>query len=338
MDFFVAPDPLFKVLTLRYSFTKASRRFFHFFCSETPVKKIIFRYLASGCSFADLHYSYRLGRTTISEIVQEVCESIWINLKIECLSPPTTESWLDIAQGFESRANFPHIIGAIDGKHIRVIKPANTGTLYYNYKHFFSIVLLAVCDSNYKFTYVDIGAYGKCSDSSVFKDSGFYKNLMNGNCNIPDDAVIEGIEGQMPYFLVGDEAFSLSNHILRPFAGNNLTRNKRIFNYRLSRARRYIECTFGILANKWRIFHRPINVNIKLAVSIVKACCILHNFVRERHGVNFEQTLHAQHDEGLEDIPRGPVQRASRSVINNRNLLADYFLNANMLPWQDRFT
>lgn len=94
----------------------------------------------------------------------------------------------------------------------------------------------------------------------------------------------------MPYFLVGDEAFGLSNHVLRPFAGNNLGRNKRIFNYRLCRARRYIECTFGILANKWRIFHRPLNVNIKLAVSITKASCLLHNFTRERHGVNFEHT------------------------------------------------
>lgn len=98
-------------------------------------------------------------------------------MKIECLPQPTTETWLDIAKKFESRANFPHIIGAIDGKHICVIKPANTGSLYYNYKHFFSINLLALCDSNYKFIYVDTGAYGKCSDSSVFKDS-LYKKLM----------------------------------------------------------------------------------------------------------------------------------------------------------------
>jgi hypothetical protein len=66
---------------------------------------------------------------------------------------------------------------------------------------------------------------------------------------------------------------------------------KRIFNYLLSRARRYIECTFGILANKWRIFHRLINVNTDFAEDIIKACCILHNCVRERDCYNFEHTL-----------------------------------------------
>jgi len=88
----------------------------------------------------------------------------------------------------------------------------------------------------------------------------------------------------MTYVIVGDEVFGLSENIMCPYGGNNLTMSKKIFNYRLSRARRYIECTFGILSNKWRTFHRPLNVKLDLAQNIIKACCILHNFVRVRDG------------------------------------------------------
>jgi hypothetical protein len=48
----------------------------------------------------------------------------------------------------------------------------------------------------------------------------------------------------MPFVLVGDEAFALSEHVLRPYPNINWTRLKHIFNYRLSRARRIVECTF----------------------------------------------------------------------------------------------
>lgn len=88
---------------------------------------------------------------------------------------PSTQMWLEISNKFETFANFPNCIGAVDGKHIRVIKPTDTGSLYFNYKHYFSIVLIGVCDSNYSFVAIYVGAYGKSSDSSIFKESMFYK-------------------------------------------------------------------------------------------------------------------------------------------------------------------
>lgn len=87
---------------------------------------------------------------------------------------PTQEHWLKTAETFLSVTNFPNCIGAIDGKHIRIVKPAHIGSLYYNYKHFFPTVLLAVCDANYCFIAVDIGDYGKNSDSPIFKNSILY--------------------------------------------------------------------------------------------------------------------------------------------------------------------
>jgi len=126
---------------------------------------------------SDLHIDYRIGLSTISNIIREVCESLWIKFKQSCL-PPIKEELLDkVAIEFEERANFPHVIGAIDGKHIRVIKPEDSASINFNYKHFFSILLLAVCDSNYKLVYIDVGAPGKSSDSTTFKNSKLNKLL-----------------------------------------------------------------------------------------------------------------------------------------------------------------
>ncbi|XP_049782855.1 uncharacterized protein LOC126184506 [Schistocerca cancellata] len=95
-------------------------------------------YLATGCSFMELHYGYRLGHTTITEIVREVYILLWQKVYAS-KAMLTTEEWLKIANTFEKKANFPHCIGAIDGKHVRMIKPAHSGSLHYNYKNYFSI-------------------------------------------------------------------------------------------------------------------------------------------------------------------------------------------------------
>lgn len=85
--------------------------------------------------------------------------------------PEKTEDWKNIANDFYQRTQFTSCIGAVDGKHIRIKMPAGSGSLFYNYKHFFSILLLAVVDANYCFIAVDVGAVGKSSDSNVFKNS-----------------------------------------------------------------------------------------------------------------------------------------------------------------------
>lgn len=249
-----------------------------------------------------------------------------------CLPNPTKEHWLKISEGFKNHANFPNCLGAIDGKHIRVIKPAHSGSLNRNYKQFFSIVLLAVCDAEYNFVAVNVGADGKEGDSTIFKDSKFHRALINNEMDIPEARRISNTSNEtFPFVLVGDEAFMLSDNVMRPYGGSNLTVKKKVFNYRLSRARRYIECTFGILVNKWRIFHRALNVAREFAIKIVNVCCLLHNYVRRRDGFRFEETLEVH---GLEDVLIGNVPRANRRSSHFRDGFADYFENEGQLPWQ----
>lgn len=139
----------------------------------------------------------------------------------------------------------------------------------------------------------------------------------------------------MPYTFIGDEAFSFSQHLMRPFSGKVLSFLKRIFNYRLSRVRRNVESVFGILSNKWKIFHKPKNANFDLSILLVKTCCALHNFIRDRDGFNFEDTMTGLFD--IEQNPSGP-SRAPNQLIQTRNKLAEYFVSdTGSVPWQANY-
>ena len=78
---------------------------------------------------------------------------------------------------------------------------------------------------------------------------------------------------------VGDDAFPMRHNLLKPYSSSNLERVLLIFNYRLSRARRIIENTFGILAARFRIFRRPILSCQETVENITKACVALHNYL-----------------------------------------------------------
>jgi hypothetical protein len=163
----------------------------------------------------------------------------------------------------------PNCLGAIDGKHVVMESPPHSGSLYYNYKGTFSIVLMATCDAEYNFTTIDVGGYGKQSDGGIFARSTLGKKLNNGTLDICGPRNLPATETQLPCFLVGDEAFPLTKFMMRPYPGRGMTTSRRIFNYRLSRARRCIENTFGIMASKFRIFRKPIDARPKQVEYIV---------------------------------------------------------------------
>lgn len=163
-----------------------------------------------------------------------------IRLK-DFIEVPNENGWKVIENGFQNEWNFPGCCGAVDGKHVVIKAPVNSGSLYFNYKQCNSIVLLVVVDHNYRFTYIDVGCNGKISDRGVFRQSILYRAL---EC------------GMLPHghFFFGDNAFPLKEYLLKPFPENHLTMKQKVFNYRLSRARRIVENAFGIMASRFRIF------------------------------------------------------------------------------------
>ena len=98
-------------------------------------------------SFKTISYSYRLGHATVSQIVLETCRVLVNSLMKEAMLEPSGEQWKAIAADFWNIWNFPNCIGAVDGKHVNIEAPANSGSVYFNYKKSFSVVLLALVDA-----------------------------------------------------------------------------------------------------------------------------------------------------------------------------------------------
>ena len=120
---------------------------------------------------------------TVSLIILRVCSIIWETMVEEHMPAPTANDWSDIESGFR-RWNFPNYCGALDGKHVALRKPADTGSLYFNYKNHFSVALMALIDHQYRFTYVDVGNYGSNSDSGIFRNSNFGKKFLTEQLNL----------------------------------------------------------------------------------------------------------------------------------------------------------
>jgi hypothetical protein len=132
-------------------------------CLEPGLRlAITLRYMASGDSYKSLEYGFRVANNSISRLIPETCEAIISEYSDELLKcPKTPEEWKVVSDRFAQRWNFHNTIGAIDGKHIAIRCPANGGSLYFNYKRFHSIILMALVDADYKFLFVDIGANGR---------------------------------------------------------------------------------------------------------------------------------------------------------------------------------
>ena len=158
-------------------------------------------YLSTGMSQRDLCYNFRVGRQSVSDIVKRMSVAIYDVLSpiymrtqspIYMRTQSTENEWKHIAEDFEELWDLPHCLGAIDRKYIGMDCPRKSGTHYHNYKDFFSMVLLTICNARYNFTLVDVGQYGCNNDSGVLGESKFRKAFEHRLWNIPAAEKIPG--------------------------------------------------------------------------------------------------------------------------------------------------
>lgn len=273
----------------------------------------------------------------------ETAVAIWETLQPEYMPVPTEERWLNVSDRYWELWNLPNCVGSLDGKHIRIKAPPKSGSAFYNYKGYFSVVLLAVADADGIFLSVNVGEYGRNSDGRVLKESSFGKALFSGHLRLPEPAPLPGdVNKLFPFYFVADEAFPLTNNIMKPYARRQLTNENRIFNYRLSRGRRSVECAFGMLTSKFRLLETPICCDINKIDNIIQALCVLHNFIRIHDGIFSNpgvQPVDCEMEQVLSNAGDSNRQRPAISALDLRNALRDFFLHPNgALPNQEKYT
>lgn len=253
----------------------------------------------------------------------------------------TEHKWNHVSNRFETAWNFRNCADAIDGKHVLIQAPANSGAMYFNYKGTFSMILMAVVHADYIFVAVDISSYGSTCDSP------FGKAMDIGNLHLPPPKILPGADhlGSLPLIFVGDEAFPLKPNLLRPYPGKQLPEDRRIFNYRLPRARRISENAFGLLVQRWRIYQRRLQVEPDNAVIIIKATCMIHNYLHTNNP--FINNAHTDLDglapriaidndaKGIHCIRHFDGNRSKAEATRIMDTFKEYFSSqAGDVPWQ----
>ncbi|XP_040286669.1 uncharacterized protein LOC120999712 [Bufo bufo] len=288
---------------------------------------VTLRFLVTGESFSSLHSQFGMGIPIVSSIITETCQALWDSLCEDFIPLPTTQQWLQIAEKFWDVCQFPNCAGALNGKRIRILKRSGSESECVSYKEYFSVVVMAVVDAQYRFLAVDVGACGRTNDSWLLED------LLNDSFGLPAPRPLPGTEGPpMPFVVVGDKDFQMCPNMIKPYSNRGLNFSKRIFNHRLTRARRIAESTFEILFRKWGILSTPRHLKRDTVDDIVQACVVLHNFLIMKKPL--QDDLQSD-DCGLQSSqnwdPRSTI--AGNSMRHN---FAEYFISkAGWVDWQD---
>jgi hypothetical protein len=170
----------------------------------TPSERLALtlRYLTTGDAQVTIGASYRISPTTTGRIIYETSQVIWDVLKKQGFLevPQNKEQWKKISQDYNNYWNYPHELGAIDGKHIVIQAPPRAGSDFFNYKKTHSIVLMGVCDAHNKFILVDVGDTGRQSDGSVYNNCYLGYAIENNLLNLPDsEKITSNCDIDLPY-------------------------------------------------------------------------------------------------------------------------------------------
>lgn len=189
---------------------------------------------------------------------------------------------------------------------------------------------MAIADANYRFLYADVGINGRVGDAGVWVRSDLKYAIENEEVKIPPPQNLPLSDVMSPFTFLSDDAFALTNYMVKPYSQRNLSEKQIYFNNMLSRNRRVVENAFGILVNRFRVLCSAIYRDPAEASKIVLTCICLHNFLRtsninEKNG--FDNLSNNEIDNIIEtNFRNAPSDRRKpqKSAEKIRDALADY--------------
>jgi hypothetical protein len=174
--------------------------------------------------------------------------------------------------------------------------------------------------------------------------------------NLPNPEPLPGRQVEQPYVILGDDAFALTENLMKPYPGLQLDVDSRIYNYRHCRARRIIENTFGLMCSVFRVFRKLLLLNVENTKLVTLACCYLHNFLRKKVDLEGFMLLHEPSivkEDGTfvpgtwRNITQGNtctlhLQRIPRRPYGGAKTVRDEFkayfaTREGSLPWQENY-
>ena len=232
-------------------------------CISPEIRLALFlRYLATGAQHSILSDAFKLGITTIREIIEDVAKAV-----VATLPRPEFPDAASLVQRFSAlRPNAsPGVRGAIDGSHIRIATPCANASDYYCYKKFKSVILLAIAGPDCECLWFHVGYPGKTGDARVFHETGVGAFV----ASLPPDN-----------HLIGDGAFMLSKGLMKPFAFENASPAHEYFNFKLGSSRMVIECFFGQLKSRFRCLLDGLKFrSMSTNCLVISSCIVLRNFI-----------------------------------------------------------
>lgn len=241
---------------------------------------------------------FRLEDEPYEQIVKDVCKAIVAAVMPTYVKSPSADDFKRIANEFSRKWSLPNCLGAVGCKTMQLEAPADPGPYFMSENHRISIV--ALCDANYCFTVAEVNYLGSLGDkSNVFKESFLNKFILNNAAVVPPPSKLPKSKSdqQFNYFAVGGgNNYPLKENFLTPYAKASLSDKdeklryeRRIFNYRLSRASRVVDNAFGVLAFRWQRLQKRLSVSPQSpadVVTLVQACICLHNFLMKTRTSN----------------------------------------------------
>lgn len=231
-----------------------------------PVEKqllIVLWYISSQETLNRIADRFNVAEVSVVRCRDRVFHVFLNYLKTKFITWPTGNERDRVIEGFEKKANFPNVVGAIDGTHIKIKAPMQHPETYVNRKGYHSVILQAVCREDMRFTHVVAGNVGSCHDSRVLRKS----DLWESGPALCGDA-----------HLIGDAAYPLRKWLITPYRDNgHLSPQQRRFNTCLSTTRVTVERAFGLYKGRFRRLQYVDTHSIQTTVNLIIVCCILHN-------------------------------------------------------------
>ena len=291
-----------------------------------------------------------LGKSTVSEILRQVCSAVSIHFG-HLVAWPVGRRLVRIVTAFQSKQGFHNCIGAIDGSHIYIASPSNTivAADHRNRNKSFSILLQAVVDSKCYFTSINTGPPGSLHDSAHFKSSSLYRKVEDGVMGgFHDDPMSWPSSLPFPPYILADRGYPLLSWCITPFKmgpmGVPLSKEELWFNKKHSSTRMSVERAFGILKARFKEIGTKSSLKLEFLPTVVHSCCILHNILLASKDRTLDQILSDYHLPPMDDNESSPQDeddafqppRPMGLVSEERALLEGHMAREDLLDYMVR--